>query len=511
MQALRWPELRLPSSGPWLSRTVIVALAVLGLGGGLLLAGLPLVWAAILLFIVVVVGATWIEPMVGVGAVLFFGPFKPLTEYFAPSLPLDLGQWFLLFTVAAWIAQRVAHRETVMARSPLTLLLGPFIFFATLSLAGAPSFAAGLRELLKWVQLTLVMWLVIAVAGERRWGWVVGLALFAALFQAGVGIWEFFRDQGPEHFLILDERFYRAYGTLEQPNPFGGFIGLSWPLAAGLTLGAVVFWLARASELRNAAADRGRMGLAERLLPLLNLRLVWIGLAGLLTGILVTALVMSWSRGAWLGAGAAGLAMLFAWPRRAWLGTLLVGLAVLSGVYVFQSGLLPEEAVEQIHSMTEFFESFDVRGADINPESYSVMERLAHWQSAVAMARDYPWLGVGFGNYPVVYPEYAFPNWPLALGHAHNYWLNVLAEVGLLGLGAYVMLWLAVLWHTFRLTRSRRIWVRGAAIGLMGTWVHLSVHNTFDDLWVSNIFLHVGALLGVLSILVVMERDSIDQ
>jgi O-antigen ligase len=157
--------------------------------------------------------------------------------------------------------------------------------------------------------------------------------------------------------------------------------------------------------------------------------------------------------------------------------------------------------------MTEFFQSFDVRGADINPESYSVIERLAHWQTAVAMARDYPWLGVGFGNYAVAYPDYAFPNWPLALGHAHNYYLNVMAEVGLLGLGAYLALWGVVVWHTFRLTRSHQIWPCGIAIGLLGSWAHLSVHNVVDNLWVSNLFLTVGALLGVLSTLVMMERS----
>jgi O-antigen ligase len=498
---------RLPWLANWPAPFMTLATVTLAFAGGLLLAGLPLVWASILLFVALVVSFTWIEPMVGVGAILFFGPFKPLTEYFTPSLPLDLGQWFLISTLAAWVARRVSRRESIMARSPLTLPLGLFIFFATLSLAGAASFQAGLGELVKWLQLTMTVWLVIQVAGERRWQWVVALALFVALFQAGIGIWQFFRDQGPDHFLILDERFYRAYGTLEQPNPYGGLIGMSLPLAVGVVIGTLGSWLARAREIREAAAGRGRAGLAERLMPLLNWRLLRVGLAGLLAGVIAIALAMSWSRGAWLGAGAAGLMILFVWPRRVWLGTLLVTLAVLSGVFVFQSDILPDEMIDQLHSMTEFFQSFDVRGADISPESYSVIERLAHWQTAVAMARDYPWLGVGFGNYPVRYDDYAFPNWPLALGHAHNYYLNVLAEVGLLGLGAYVWLWVVVVIHTFSLTRSRNVWTRGIAIGLLGTWAHLSVHNSFDNLWVSNLFLHVGALLGVLSILIVMERN----
>ena len=42
---------------------------------------------------------------------------------------------------------------------------------------------------------------------------------FAGLVQAFIGIWQFgLRDTGPEHFMILG-RFYRAYGTFEQPNP----------------------------------------------------------------------------------------------------------------------------------------------------------------------------------------------------------------------------------------------------------------------------------------------------
>lgn len=507
MVTLRLPRLRSMRFSP-----LTLALVALGLAGGLLLAGLPLYWAAILLLVALVVSLTWFEPLVGVGAVLFFGPFKPLTEYFTPSFPLDLGQWFLILTVVAWVTRRIARREPIMARSPLTLPLGIFAFLATLSLAGAPAFTLGVRELVKWLQLILMLWIVVQVGDEGRWKWVIALALLSALFQAGIGIWQFFRDQGPDHFLILDERFYRAYGTLEQPNPFGGFIGLNLPLAIGVTIGALGSWLARAQELRKASLKRGRDGLAERLVPLLNLKLIGIALAGLLVGLLGTALAMSWSRGAWLGAGAAMLAILFAWPRRMRVGVMLVVLALLVGLQVLQSGILPDAMIEQLRSMTEFFQSFDVRGADINPDSYSVIERLAHWQTAVNMARDHPWLGVGFGNYAAAYPDYAFPNWPLALGHAHNYYLNVLAEVGVLGLLAYAALWIVVFWHTFRLTRSHRIWTRGIAIGLLGAWTHLSVHNTFDNLWVSNLFLHVGALLGVLSILILTERrDSLDR
>ena len=95
----------------------------------------------------------------------------------------------------------------------------------------------------------------------------------------------------------------------------------------------------------------------------------------------------------------------------------------------------------------------DVRGVDINDTNYAVLERLAHWQAAADMARDDLWTGVGFGNYAAAYPRYALINWPDALGHAHNYYLNLLAEVGLPGLLAYLIFWLAVVWQTIRAAR----------------------------------------------------------
>jgi hypothetical protein len=38
-------------------------------------------------------------------------------------------------------------------------------------------------------------------------------------------------------------------------------------------------------------------------------------------------------------------------------------------------------------------------------------------------------------------------------------------------------------------------------LGLLGAWTHLSVHQLVDNLYVNNIPLTVGALLGLLAIL----------
>jgi O-antigen ligase len=186
-------------------------------------------------------------------------------------------------------------------------------------------------------------------------------------------------------------------------------------------------------------------------------------------------------------------------------GLALVVGGLLLGFAALRFNLLPASIADRLTGFTDFTQTFDVRGVDINSANYAVLERLAHWQAAEEMARYHPFLGVGFGNYEPVYPGYALINWEAALGHAHNFYLNLLAETGVVGLTAYAALWIVVIGLTWRVTRRTVGWARGVALGLFGTWAHLSVHQLVDKLYVANLHLHIGALLGVLSVLVAIS------
>jgi fatty acid desaturase len=37
-------------------------------------------------------------------------------------------------------------------------------------------------------------------------------------------------------------------------------------------------------------------------------------------------------------------------------------------------------------------------------------------------------------------------------------------------------------------------------LGLLGVWTHLAVHSFFDKLYVNNLFLHLGVMLGLLAV-----------
>ncbi len=482
----------LPSRfGDGTRRLGLVGLAVVA---AWLIIRLPLPVAAVVLAAVAAIVLTFVQPLVGLGLALLLGPWGALENVALGSSLFDSGQLALLLTLAAWLASCLARRRVIVPFTPLNLPWLLFIVVALLSLLDAPSVGLGLVELVKWLQMGLIVWLVVDLAHDptRRPAGpaavargLLGLLLLAGLSQALIGIWQFgLRGDGPEHFIIL-ERFYRAYGTFEQPNPFGGYLNLTALLAAGAAMGLLADLGGFRKPLRSWA---------------------WLAFVALCVAATMLAVVFSWSRGAWLGLLAgAGVLALFS-VRRLALGVgLAVGAATVLGgglLVGVNAGFGPALSVaERLGGFSDEFALGDVRGVDINDANYAVLERLAHWQAAVDMARDDLWTGVGFGNYAAAYPRYALINWPDALGHAHNYYLTLLAEVGLPGLLAYGIFWLAVVWQTMRAARRLAWPERGVAVGLLAAWVALSVHHLVDKLYVNNIYVHLGAMLGLLQLL----------
>jgi O-antigen ligase len=433
--------------------------------------------------------ATIVQPLIGLTAALIAGPWGALeNQTFGPGVP-ESAQLLLLFALLAWLGHALLFRRPILPVTPLNRPLLGFLGVVGLSLLGAASTRLGIIETVKWVELGLVMAMVVDLSGlargrrvpADRFRWLVAAVLAGAVIQALIGIWQFgLRGEGPDHFLIGD-RFYRAFGTFQQPNPFGGFMGL----AAAVALGALLGW----------AVDYGRrMRSGQR--PASGEWLWLLFLAGA-AGLTSLALVMSWSRGAWLGFGAAVATIAVFLPRRRIVGLLLLAGAILLLWGGSRLGLIPASVTGRLASFSEDFRIGDVRGVDFNEANFAVVERLAHWQAALDMARERPWLGFGFGNYEAAYPRFALINWEHPLGHAHNYYLNILAETGVVGLAAYLLFWCAVTVQAVR-AAGRVGWpARGILLGLLGAWAALSVHQLVDKLYVNNLYLFMGALLGL--------------
>jgi O-antigen ligase len=436
----------------------------------------PLRWAALGLAAAGLVIAVLIRPVVGLAAIAALIPWGRLIPLPVPAL--GAVDALVGLTIMAWLGHEIALRREVRLRLPaLSVALLLFVWVAGASLTQAASWSDGLPEWFKWIEFA-ALYIVASQVLDARSRWFVVAALFlGALSQAALGAYQFVFRVGPEGFILPGGSFMRASGTLEQPNPYAGYLGYTAPLAASLALAAlVVAW-------RNRS-----------LRPLL--------LAALLTGAaaaLAAGILMSWSRGAWLGLAAALVAVvaLRNWRTAALTAALIVALAFVVGVA--GAAWLPSSITGRVADLGAYFSAPDPARTEINDENFSVLERLAHWNAGLRMHDDAPWLGVGIGNYGASYSRYPQPHWYEPLGHAHNVFINFLAETGVIGLGAFLLFWLSVARSAWRAGwRSRDPWNAALALGVLGAWVYLTVHSLFDNLFVQHLQLQLALLLAAL-------------
>jgi O-antigen ligase len=461
---------------------------VLALAAGLFIALQPVGSVVILGAALAFALLAAVTPLAALMGLLVLAPMRTLIATEAPlQLPLDIGQIALVLFIGAWAASRIARGQHLLRPkwTPLYIPLLLFLAVAGLSIVNALSLGKWITEWLKWVQILFMIALVMDLGGDGLWEWLIFGLTLSGLANALVGIYEFFGGSGALH-LLVNGRFFRAFGTFGQPNPFGGFMGLLTPVALMAAIGYTVrLW--------------GHWQLRQRLSrPTLALLIFYL----LSSGIMLLGIIFSWSRGAWLGLGGAFLVILIALPRQNWLGLLMLVAGVSALALVWFTDLLPHSIIDRLSSSTqELFAFEDVRGIDITPDNYAVAERLAHWQAALNMASYHPWLGIGFGNYEAAYPAYRLLNWSEPLGHAHNYYLNILAETGILGLLAYGKVWFFIIAMSWRARRHPDTLARLVVVGLLGTWTYLLIHSFFDNLYVNNLFIHLGLMLGLLGVL----------
>jgi O-antigen ligase len=225
------------------------------------------------------------------------------------------------------------------------------------------------------------------------------------------------------------------------------------------------------------------------------------GLAVGASAIIAIGVGLSQSRGAWLGALVAFACLLLVWngsTRRLLVPGVLTAVLLLA---LAISGVLPAAILDRLGQTVEYFGVFDVRTVEVTSENWAVVERMAHWQAGWYMFLDHAWLGVGAGNYAQAYPDYFVGMWRDALGHAHNYYLNMLAELGVAG-GALLLLLLGLIFSVLggALVRSEArtdaFW-RAVLAGVFGGLVVFCVHNLFDSLFVHSVNVQVGVLVGL--------------
>jgi len=386
-----------------------------------------------------------------------------------------LGTGFLF-----WLANGARRRNLPIYVSPLLAPLLLFVGVLLLTSLRAKDLTEAVAEVVKWVEFTAVIVVAPTVMSQRTAQWLAAALVATGAVQALLGLYQFIFAIGPEWF-ILFERFMRASGVFRQPNPFAGFLGLSLPLAVSLA-----FW-----GWGGATREDSRDGK----------RLLWAAYYSVTSAIIAAGLLASWSRGGWLGA-VAGLVVVFVLRSRSsfiWASIAAILAAAAGLLGMFSPSMVPAGIRDRLLSLPASFSIETALSQTVTDENFAVIERLAHWVAALRMWEQEPWLGIGPGNYAAVYPAVRLPLWEEALGHAHNIYLNTLAESGLIGLTAFVVMWLALAVWVWRRRGSAGDWQTAASLGVLGAIAHAAVHNVVDNVFVQGNYLHLALSIALLA------------
>lgn len=317
---------------------------------------------------------------------------------------LTLPEALFYATVGVWLLRQLLRRRLTLRRSPMNLPAALFGAFYIVSFLRSPALTLqandiGGDKLLYAILVGLLMYMLVSNALDRRSDILILISAWpvAGLLASVIGF----------QYYLSGQRFHdRLVSTLEQEHgPYLLYI-------SGLLLGILA--IGKDNE-RQTAVRRG---------------VLWLLLA--LFGV---QMFLNGYRGVWATMAAIFLGYL-AWNfQRRWqiVLALILILAVIGWVVLNASLPAGLELPSVLERALNSFSSDDLAAG----------ARLLAWRLALQLFGESPILGLGLNAFRERYMRLSLPA-ALTMGErgiaAHNMYLDMLVEVGLLGLAAFVWL-----------------------------------------------------------------------
>lgn len=361
-------------------------------------------------------------------------PVIPILPHSTLIITLLVVVTALSFVGKVVLGKRLFHFEQYDA---VLLLFMLFTLISGVFNKGLDSFEKSLVLIVVALAYTLVSNIIV---NRRLAENAVKVIIFSSVPTAIYGIILYFISPAhPEWFdpTFADMVTSRAYATFGNPNIYAVFLTVT-------TIFSLAFTLDRAHKVYA---------------PLYIIAVI----------LNLTALILTWSRGAWIAVALSVLAFAIIRSRRA--PKLLLIPAVLLPLVIL---LIPPEIITRVLSI-------------FNLEDTSVSSRFSIWRSSLRMFASNIFIGVGVGEGAFTEEFLKYAEDSVTAPHSHNLFLEIGCEVGIFALLLFVFLLLIRVRHR----ASYAKYVRSSSVDNLCTtsgaaFFALLVFGMTDYIWYSS-------------------------
>ncbi len=302
----------------------------------------------------------------------------------------------------------------------------------------------GLRAILQWIPYLFIAFHL--VRDREQSVHLVQFFLLVTAVVAGIGLLQpFLGVETPAGWIDATEMIsIRIFSIVQSPNVLGAHLALAIPIALGMA------WYER--------------------------RRLYQGIWGAIALMGSMALVLTFSRGAWLALAGAAVIVSAVLDRR-----LLIALLIAA---VLLTVMLPQVTDRVLNVFSEEYLSKSLQDG-----------RVGRWLRAYDLLRNQPLFGLGPGQYGGAVAARHF-----GISYLDNYYAKTAAELGLLGLGVYLA-WLgavmkkAVIGVWGRAPRRFHRLQYGVLGGLIAVLLHNGVENIFEVPYMNTYFWFLAGLM----------------
>ena len=381
--------------------------------------------------------------------------------------------WQPLIIAIAPILQRITAGKAPLLRTPFDIPIAIFLLTALIGVWVAYQPAIAWSKF--WILLASILFYYLLASQPIHNLWTVAVIL--CLMGFGIGVYFFLSNNWevqPQKFQLLSQ-IGRSW---MQVRPNLGLVAIHPNDIAGIAGMTLPFSLALALEYRKRNSPLGCI------------------LFGLTSGLILVAVILSSSRGAWMALGVtAGLWV--AWELSGRLG--IKSQNSRKFLYILMLGILICLVVGYLWTVTHG----KISQLAIGNSDVSVSDQRFHvFWSDFELIKDVPFTGGGLDNFSGLYSSYILINPNYILGYGHNIFLDATLQQGILG--GLMLLWVylgSILWLALRPGPAPHSLMR---IAIISSLLIIIIHGLVDDIvyrtmYIPLLFFVPGLAVGLLA------------